>query len=76
MLLVRAVTDEGGLEVMAAPLAGQNDWYLIAQLENLRRQARLCAGDHGGRQMKAMMGVLKNSEDYRDVVAYINTLSQ
>ena len=26
--------------------------------------------------MKAMMGVLKNSEDYRDVVAYINTLSQ
>jgi hypothetical protein len=24
--------------------------------------------------MKAMMGVLQNPEDYRDVVAYINTV--
>ena len=67
-----------GLEMMAAPrLAGQNDWYLVAQLENFAAGKRGYApGDHGGRQMKAMMGVLKNSEDYRDVVAYINTLSQ
>jgi cytochrome c oxidase subunit 2 len=65
-----------GLEMMAAPrLAGQNDWYLVAQLENFAAGKRGYApSDHGGRQMKAMMGVLQNPEDYRDVVAYINTL--
>ncbi len=66
-----------GLEMMAAPrLAGQNDWYLVAQLENFAAGRRGYApGDHGGRQMKAMMNVLQSPEDYRDVVAYINTLT-
>ena len=66
-----------GLQTMAAPrLAGQSDWYLVAQLENFAAGKRGYApSDHGGRQMKAMMGVLQSPEDYRDVVAYINTLT-
>lgn len=66
-----------GLEMMAAPrLAGQNDWYLVVQLENFAVGKRGYApSDHGGRQMRAMMGVLQTPEDYRDVVAYINTLA-
>ena len=65
-----------GLEMMAAPrLAGQSDWYLVVQLENFAAGKRGYApSDHGGRQMRAMMGVLQTPEDYRDVVAYINTL--
>lgn len=66
-----------GLQMMAAPrLAGQSDWYLVAQLENFAAGKRGYApSDHGGRQMKAMMGVLQSPEDYRDVVAYINSLT-
>ena len=66
-----------GLEIMAAPrLAGQSDWYLVNQLQNFALGKRGYApSDHGGRQMKAMMATLPGQSEYRDVVAYINTLS-
>ena len=66
-----------GLEMMAAPrLSGQNDWYLLAQLQKFAAGKRgYHASDHGGRQMKAMSVVLQKPADYLDVVAYINTLS-
>jgi len=66
-----------GLETMAAPrLAGQSDWYLVDQLQKFATGKRGYApGDHGGRQMKAMMYALSTETDYRDVVAYINTLT-
>ena len=66
-----------GLEMMAAPkLAGQNDWYLVGQLQNFATGKRGYApSDHSGRQMRAMMATLLGQSDYRDVVAYINTLS-
>ena len=65
-----------GLETMAAPkLAGQNDWYLVGQLQNFATGKRGYApSDHSGRQMRAMMATLRGQSDYRDVVAYINTL--
>ena len=66
-----------GLETTAAPrLAGQSDWYLVDQLQKFANGKRGYApGDHGGRQMKAMMYALSTETDYRDVVAYINTLT-
>ena len=49
-----------GLETMAAPrLAGQSDWYLVDQLQKFANGKRGYApGDHGGRQMRAMMAAL------------------
>lgn len=65
-----------GLEMTGAPrLQGQNDWYLIGQLRNFAESKRGYApGDHRGRQMRAMMGVLQDQSDYEDVVAYISIL--
>jgi cytochrome c oxidase subunit 2 len=62
---------------MVAPrLAGQSDWYLVDQLRKFANGERGYApGDYGGRQMKAMMYALSTETDYRDVVAYINTLT-
>ncbi|MBL6814105.1 MAG: c-type cytochrome [Pseudomonadales bacterium] len=66
-----------GLETMAAPrLAGQSDWYLVNQLKNFASGQRgYASSDHSGRQMRAMMTTLSGPSDYRDVVAYINTLA-
>ena len=66
-----------GLEMVAAPrLAGQNDWYLVGQLQNFAAGKRGYApSDHSGRLMQAMIATLLEQSDYRDVVAYSNTLS-
>jgi cytochrome c oxidase subunit 2 len=55
--------------------SGINDWYLVTQLNNFRKGIR---GSHDadlyGDQMIAMSKVLKNEQDVRDVVAYINSM--
>ena len=71
--------DQGdGIEAMAAPrLAGQSDWYLLAQLQKFKLGQRgYHDADHGGRQMRSMIMTLPPEQAMRDVVAYINTLPQ
>ncbi|MDX1481845.1 MAG: c-type cytochrome [Woeseiaceae bacterium] len=68
--------DGSGNEALGAPaLAGQNDWYMIHQLENYREGRRgYAAEDVYGQQMRASTGLLADDQAIRDVVAYIMTL--
>lgn len=69
------VQGQGNPELNAPRLAGQNDWYLIRQLENFKSGARGAeADDIRGRQMRLSVDVLKDETAIRDVVSYINTL--
>jgi len=65
-----------GVEAMAGPaLAGQNDWYLVAQIKKFKKGQRgYHSSDHGGRQMRPMVATLADDQSINDVVAYINTL--
>jgi cytochrome c oxidase subunit 2 len=65
-----------GVEAMAGPrLAGQNDWYLVAQIKKYQQGQRgYHDSDHGGRQMRPMVGTLTSDEAINNVVAYINSL--
>ena len=65
-----------GNEALGAPaLAGQNDWYLVTQLENFVAGHRGAhPDDRYGQQMRAVSGTLSGDADIRDVVSYINTL--
>ena len=65
-----------GNEALGAPaLAGQNDWYLLAQLRNFRAGFR---GSHQedtfGSQMVTMSKTLRDDQAVINVVSYINTL--
>jgi cytochrome c oxidase subunit 2 len=65
---------QGGEDFEAPKLAGQHDWYLIAQLENFRSGIRgTHVGDDNGHVMRPMALALKEG-DVEDVVAYIMTL--
>ncbi len=66
-----------GNETMNGPaLAGQNDWYLVTQLENFRDGYRgYDSEDTTGNQMRVMAENLSD-EDITNVVAYINTLGR
>ena len=65
-----------GIEGMGAPpLAGQSDWYLLAQLQHFAKGRRgYEPQDYRGQQMQGAMSVLRSPDDYQAVVAYINTL--
>ncbi|MEM7098806.1 MAG: c-type cytochrome [Pseudomonadota bacterium] len=65
-----------GNEAMAGPrLAGQNDWYLVRQIEKFKKGQRgYHNADHGGRQMRPMVAALGSEEAVNNVVAYINSL--
>jgi len=65
-----------GIWALNAPrLSGVDDWYLVRQLENYKHGIR---GAHPqdlyGKQMTLLTGMLRDDQDIRDVVAYINTL--
>ncbi len=65
---------QGNQAFNAPPLAGQNDWYLIRQLESYKAGRRGGApGDIWGAQMRASTAVLGDDAGVRDVVAYIST---
>ncbi|PCJ17407.1 MAG: cytochrome C [SAR86 cluster bacterium] len=71
--------DKGeGNEAMGAPaLAGQNDWYLVTQLNNFMAGYRGShTADTYGAQMRTMVNTLRNEAGIINVVSYINTLSQ
>ena len=66
-----------GNESFGAPaLAGQNDWYLVTQLQNFMAGYRGHHPDDSyGQQMRAMVRTLGDDEGILDVVAYLNSLS-
>ena len=55
--------------------SGSDDWYLVRQLENYKQGMR---GSHPqdlyGKQMNLMTVMLRDDQEVKDVVAYINTL--
>jgi len=58
------------------PLIGADDWYLVRQLQELRRGGRGAhAEDSAGRKMAVMADVLPSDQAIYDVVAYIHSLS-
>lgn len=65
-----------GIEAMAGPrLAGQNDWYLVAQIKKFQKGQRgYHNSDHGGRQMRPMASTLTSEQAINDVVAYIRSM--
>jgi len=66
---------QGNLALNSPPLAGADDWYLVAQLHAFREGIRGSGpNDKTGRQMRAMAGVLPDDKAIADVVAYIRTL--
>lgn len=68
--------DGHGIAQMNAPrIAGQNDWYLVRQLQNYKTGLRgNQPKDAYGAQMKPMAMTLANDQAINDVVAYIDTL--
>ena len=64
---------QGNLQLNAPRLAGQNDWYLVRQLNNFKSGLRGSQPkDAFGMQMKPMAGMLANDQAITDVVAYIH----
>jgi cytochrome c oxidase subunit 2 len=66
---------EGKYAMNAPQLSGQESWYMIRQLQNFKAGVR---GRHSldvfGPQMSSMARYLRDEDDIKDVVAYINTL--
>ncbi len=66
---------QGNQAIGAPPLAGQPDWYLVAQLDKFRQGLRgYDPRDPTGSQMRPMAMTLGNEQAIGDVVAYIRTL--
>ena len=68
--------DGGGNQALnAPPIAGADDWYLVAQLGKFKNKVRGDgAVDPIGATMQAMSMTLANEQDMKDVVAYIKSL--
>lgn len=66
---------EGRWSTNAPRLAGQDDWYLVRQLQNFKSRVR---GGHEqdiyGDQMNMVTNIFSDDAAINDVVAYINTL--
>ena len=68
---------EGNQAYGAPALAGQNDWYLITQLNNFKTAYRGShPDDQAGAMMIPMANMLPNEQAVRHVVSYINTLGR
>lgn len=68
---------QGDVTFNAPKLAGQEDWYMIRQLENFAKGVRGAEPrDIYGAQMRPMAMTLTGEQDIVDVVAYIMTLSK
>jgi len=69
------VNGEGNIALGSPALTGQNDWYLVRQLQHFRDGTRGGQpGDTYGMQMRASAGLLSDDEAILDVVKYISTL--
>lgn len=67
-----------GLEALNAPrLAGQEEWYVVRQLENFKNGVRgNNPKDTYGMQMAPMAQTLVDAQSMQDVAAYIRTLGK
>lgn len=67
-----------GMEALNAPaLAGQEEWYVIRQLQNFKNGIRgTNPKDTFGMQMAPMAQTLPNDQAIEDVAAYISTLGE
>jgi cytochrome c oxidase subunit II len=66
---------EGNPELGAPPLAGHDDWYVVAQLAAFRSGTRgTHASDALGQQMRAAAALLADAQQLADVATYISTL--
>ena len=67
-----------GSDALGAPrLRGVQDWYLVRQLQNFKANVRgYDPTDPFGAQMQSIAATLPDEQAIRDVVAYINTLSE
>src|SRR5439155_448958 len=55
-------------------LVGQPEVYLLRQLRNFRGGRRGANNDVEGQQMRQILEVISNEEDWQDVVRYIGSL--
>lgn len=66
---------EGNEQLGGPRLAGQDDWYLVRQINNYNKGLRgYDPKDTYGNQMRPMAAMLNTEKAVNDVVAYINTL--
>lgn len=66
---------EGNQQMGGPALAGQEDWYLVRQINNFKKGLRgYDPKDTFGMQMKPMAATLATDKAVNDVVAYIDTL--
>lgn len=67
-----------GMEALNAPaLAGQEDWYVIRQLQNFKNGIRGSnPKDIYGMQMAPMAQILPDDQAMEDVAAYIESLGK
>ncbi|MEY3659420.1 MAG: hypothetical protein RLZZ169_245 [Pseudomonadota bacterium] len=67
-----------GMEALNAPkLAGQEEWYLVRQLQNFKAGIRgTNPKDTYGMQMAPMAQTLPNDQAIADVAAYIKSLGK
>jgi len=71
------VNGEGNEALNAPPLAGIDDWYLVAQIKNFRDGLRGAnPKDQYGAQMKAFVASIKSDDDINNLVSYINQLTK
>ena len=68
---------KGNEALKAPPLTGQNDWYLLAQLQKFKAGHRGTApGDDSGASMRPMSLNLVDEQAMKNVLAYVATLSK
>jgi len=68
---------KGNVQMNAPPLAGQHDWYLLAQLKKFKAGHRgLNPKDVTGGQMRPMAMTLADEQAMKNVVAHIQTLGK
>ena len=68
---------KGNEALKAPPLVGQNDWYLLAQLQKFKAGHRGTAkGDDSGASMRPMSMTLVDDQAIKNVLAYVATLSK
>jgi cytochrome c553 len=67
----------GVLDEFGPPLAGASDWYLLTQLQNFKAGRRgTREGDVTGAKMRPFSMTLPDEQAMKDVIAYIDTLSE
>lgn len=66
---------QGDKVLSAPPLAGQNDWYIVAQLKAYQANYRgYVQDDSKGNMMRSSISLLSNEQDILDVASYVNSI--